>query len=299
MIDNVEVLLVAKDNRLYFFDALTEIDVISGSELKEIATHDKNDTRLLSRYQLIIFMDSGFNPEYARIVKKYSSARLVLFFWNKLTHEKLDLLSDTKKDGIIDDYYSFDPIEAKKYGLYHNSTFYKSCVDLTTQTPQYDLFFGGSNKGRRNIAHVLKEKLGNLGLSLNLFIIEGDEGNKNKGYLPYHQFLDFLSLTNGILEIMQEEQHGLTLRTMEALFFQKKLVTTNLEIKRYYFYHPDNIFILGHDALEGLPAFMNKPHKQLNSNMIRFFEPDLWIQRFFCTEKLEDNYLYFDSLEQK
>lgn len=295
MTDTVEVLLVAKDSHLYFFDALTEIDVMSENELKEITKLDSKEAERLARYQLIIFMDSGFHPEYAKQVKKYTSARLVLFFWNKIADKRLELLLDTKKDGSIDDYYSFDPIEAKKFGLYHNSTFYKSCVELSKQTPQYDLFFGGNNKGRRNMAHVLESKFGNLGISLNLFIIEGNEGHKNRGYLPYQQFLEFLSPSNGILEIMQEEQHGLTLRTMESLFFQKKLVTTNLEIKRYYFYHPDNIFILGHDSLEDLPAFMNKPHKQLNADMIRFFEPQSWLQRFFCEERLEENGLYFDS----
>ncbi len=80
MTDTVEVLLVAKDSHLYFFDALTEIDVMSGNELKEITKLDSKEAERLARYQLIIFMDSGFHPEYAKQVKKYTSARLVLFF---------------------------------------------------------------------------------------------------------------------------------------------------------------------------------------------------------------------------
>jgi hypothetical protein len=296
MDNNFKVLLVAKDSHLYFFDALTEIDVISGNQLKE-STLSGHKADQLSRYQLIIFMDSGFQPEYARIVKKYSSARLILFFWNKLSEKRLSLLAETKIDGVIDDYYSFDPIEAKKFGLLHNSTFYKSCIELSSETPKYDLFFGGNNKGRRELAYTLESVFGELGLSLNLFIVEGNEGYQNTGYLSYSKFLEFLSPTNGILEIMQNEQHGLTLRTMEALFFKKKLVTTNHEIKRYYFYHPDNIFILGHDALEELPAFMNKAHKELDTKMIQFFEPKSWIQRFFHKDQLEENNLYFNQLK--
>ena len=192
MDNNFKVLLVAKDSHLYFFDALTEIDVIAGNQLKEsILSGHKADQ--LSHYRLIIFMDSGFQPEYARVVKKYSSAQLILFFWNKLSEKRLSLLVETKIDGTIDDYYSFDPIEAKKFGLLHNSTFYKSCIELSSEAPKYDLFFEGNNKGRRELAYTLKNVFGELGLSLNFFIVEGDEGHKNTGYLSYSKFLEFLS----------------------------------------------------------------------------------------------------------
>lgn len=290
---NIEALLVAKDRHLYFFDALDELDVISGNELKE---NINSGTALnkFSRYQLIIFMDSGFLPEYASLVRKHTSARLVLFFWNRLSKKRLKLLNETKKDENINAFYTFDPIEAKKFGLLHNSTFYKSCVSLPLQSPQYDLFFGGNNKGRGNIAHTLEKKLETLGLSLKLFIIEGNEGHKNIGYLPYNKFLEFLSTTKGILEIMQQKQSGITLRAMEALFFQKKLVTTNLEIKRYHFYHPDNIFILGYDNLENLPAFMNKELKHPYHEVIEFFEPQSWLQRFFDDDISEETSLYFN-----
>ncbi len=95
---------------------------------------------------------------------------------------------------------------------------------------------------------------------------------------------------------MQENQTGLTLRTMEAIFFKKKLVTTNKAIKHYLFYHPDNIFILGEDSIENLSNFLEKDYHPLEHDKINFFESQNWFDRFLFPEKELLNIEYRDSL---
>lgn len=157
-------------------------------------------------------------------------------------------------------------------------------------------FFGGNDKGRTQLAHVILDKCASLDISILLYIINGEKGFKNKGYLPYPKFLEFLINSNGILEIMQENQTGLTLRTMEAIFFKKKLVTTNKAIKHYLFYHPDNIFILGEDSIENLSNFLEKDYHPLEHDKINFFESQNWLDRFLFPEKELLNIEYRDSL---
>ncbi|QSE76030.1 hexosyltransferase [Lactococcus taiwanensis] len=289
------VLIVAKDAHLYFFDSLDEADVISGKNL--IAFTNSPLGRLkLSHYKLIIFLDSGFQIYYPKIVKNYTNAKLALFFWNHLTGSRARLLQRSRYSNLIDEYYSFDPIEAKKHNIFHNSTFYKPCITLEEKTPKYDLFFGGNNKGRSKIAQLIMEECQKREISLNLFIVEGDKGHDNKGYIPYKQFLNFLVSSKGILEIMQKDQTGLTLRTMESLFFKKKLVTTNQAIKHYKFYHPNNIFILGVDPIDKLPEFMKKDYYDLDIEQVNFFNPYNWIQRFFIPTRFSLLEEYHDSL---
>lgn len=290
-----KILLVAKNAHLYFFDSLNNIDVISGRRLVHFIKSDLGKHRL-ARYQLIIFLDSGFKANYPNIVKDFTEAKMILFFWNHLTQKYIDLLHTSREIGVIDSYYSFDPIEAKKYGLYHNSTFYNPCINLPLQIPDYDLFFGGNDKGRTQRAHVILDKCASLDISILLYIINGEKGFKNKGYLPYPKFLEFLINSNGILEIMQENQTGLTLRTMEAIFFKKKLVTTNKAIKHYLFYHPDNIFILREDSIENLSNFLEKDYHPLEHDKINFFESQNWFDRFLFPEKELLNIEYRDSL---
>ncbi|WP_259756669.1 hypothetical protein [Lactococcus lactis] len=152
-----KILLVAKNAHLYFFDTLNNIDVISGRRLVHFIKSDVGKHRL-ARYQLIIFLDSGFKANYPNIIKDFTEAKMILFFWNHLTQKYIDLLHTSREIGVIDSYYSFDPIEAKKYGLYHNSTFYTPCINLPLQIPDYDLFFGGNDKGRTQLAHVILDK---------------------------------------------------------------------------------------------------------------------------------------------
>ena len=46
-----------------------------------------------------------------------------------------------------------------------------------------------------------------------------------------------------IIDSPQENQLGLTARTIEALGAKRKIITTNADIKRYDFYNPDNVFV--------------------------------------------------------
>ncbi len=288
-------LLVAKNAHLYFFDSLKGIDVISGRRLVHL-TKNEIGRKKLFHYQLIIFLDSGFKVNYPSVIKEFTQAKMILFFWNHLTQKYLNLLEASRKIGLIDSYYSFDPIEAKKYELYHNSTFYTPCVQLPSQLPDYDLFFGGNDQGRGKLADAILDKCANLDVSILLYIINGEKGYKNEGYLPYPKFLEFLVKSNGILEIMQENQTGLTLRTMESIFYKKKLVTTNKAIKHYLFYHPDNIFILGEDSIDDLSQFLKRDYYPIEYEKIKLFESKNWFERFSSVENELLNIEYHDSL---
>jgi hypothetical protein len=47
--------------------------------------------------------------------------------------------------------------------------------------------------------------------------------------------------TNCILEVVQNNQAAVTLRTLEAIYYGKKLLTNNKNIKKYSFYNPKYI----------------------------------------------------------
>ena len=64
--------------------------------------------------------------------------------------------------------------------------------------------------------------------------------NYNK-YLSYSDVLHHVQRTNCIVEIMNPGQKGLTLRAMEAVCCNKKLLTDNITIKELKYY--DNNYI--------------------------------------------------------
>lgn len=294
-----ETLLIAKNRDLYFFPYCTEIDVWSRTELLDamanplLSANQALWSEKLSHYQLIIFLDYGFSPEMAAFVKRYTAAKVVLYFWNYFAADKQLLLAQTQAAKVVDEIFSFDPIEAQQYGLLHNSTFYSLNLKNKTLPIQYDIFFGASNKGRVDQALELEKTFELLGLTTFYHITKG-EGKTTSEYVPYDQYLDFVFQSRAILEIMREHQTGLTLRSMEALYFQKKLITTNPVIKDYCFYHPHNIFVLGQDDNAYLPEFMQKPYEPVEKEILDFYDVSAWARRF-----VQQDLAAFQRLEYK
>ncbi len=56
--------------------------------------------------------------------------------------------------------------------------------------------------------------------------------------------ISILHDTNFVIDVEHPNQQGLTMRTIEMLGLQKKLITTNKSIVDYDFYHPNNICVV-------------------------------------------------------
>jgi hypothetical protein len=74
--------------------------------------------------------------------------------------------------------------------------------------------------------------------------------------MPYLKVLQYVKKTKCILEILQKETESETLRVFEAIFFDKKLITSNKNIRNRGYYDPQKIFC--YEKTEELdPAFVN------------------------------------------
>ena len=60
-------------------------------------------------------------------------------------------------------------------------------------------------------------------------------------FMPYREMLEHTVNTGCVLEVNQEGADGYTSRFLEAVMFNKKLVTNNLAIKETQFYNCDKI----------------------------------------------------------
>lgn len=101
-----------------------------------------------------------------------------------------------------------------------------------------------------------------------------------KDFVEYDDYLQNLRESKAILEIVPENVVGLTIRTMEALFFNKKLITNNKDIKNYDFYNPNNIFIIGEDSEDKIKQFINSPFELIDRKIVEYYDFENWIKRF-------------------
>ncbi len=290
--DQNTTLLIAKDKGMYFFPYCADIDIISNSEIQLDVNDEDSLNRIkeiwrkrLAQYEWIIFLDYFFVPEMGEFVRQCSGAKRILFFWNHLTLEKEQLLAKVRDTRSVDEIYSFDPLQAKKYQISHNSSFYQPIPEIPlSREENYDIFFGAANNGRRELAESFKQYFESLGLSV-FFHLTELRGNEDENYLTYPDYLGKVFQSKAILEIMREGQTGITLRCLESIFFQKKIITTNRFVKYYHFYHPQNVFILGEDKLTELPQFFKTEYLPVSPEILRFYQPKAWIERFKTNRK--------------
>lgn len=108
----------------------------------------------------------------------------------------------------------------------------------------YDIFFIGRDKGRHKKLLKLYHTLSNNGIKC-LFLISGVpeksrirglEGVKYIGLIRYQDVIKYIMKSRCILEIIQENQYGSSLRPMESIAFGKKLLTNDSEIVKCSYY---------------------------------------------------------------
>lgn len=212
------------------------------------------------RHRKIIIFDS---EGVARLLSRYTNNRCVLYYWN-VNDRRADVLNDIKRNCII---CTFDKGEAQKYNLHFIPQFYIPLSDYTNteELIKYDVFFVGVDKGRIPQIRLVQLACNQQRLSANLNVVVENVDDYSleyrdlllTNYMSYEKVLRIIAMSKALLEIVKEGQSGLTIRTMEALFYNKKLITNNVSIVNESFYNKNNVFILGKDKLENLSSFLS------------------------------------------
>jgi hypothetical protein len=98
--------------------------------------------------------------------------------------------------------------------------------------------------------------------------------------MPSDQLTAKLKQSKAVVDIQHPKQTGLTMRTIEMLGANKKMITTNSEIQNYDFYHPNNICIVDRKKVVVPTEFMTSPFVPVDGKVkerysITYFVKDL------------------------
>lgn len=88
---------------------------------------------------------------------------------------------------------------------------------------------------------------------------------------------DVVDRTRVILDVQAPNQTGLTMRTIEMIGMKKKLITTNVEIKEYDFYKPENIMVISRSDFEIDNSFFEQPYIEIDDNIYERYSLESWI----------------------
>jgi len=193
---------------------------------------------------------------------------------------------------IFDRFFIFDPsdVHFNNLNLPFIGNFYFTIPELlaTRQAVATGAYFVGSfNRDRKEILETLSPILISAGISTKFFLYsrksrKAEEGNKSftltQKIKTYEENIEEVKSSSILVDITICAHRGLSLRFYEALCFEKKIITNNNSVKDYDFYHPDNIFIYGHDDINSLISFINKPYKTIDPIIKEKYSFDNWVR---------------------
>ena len=83
--------------------------------------------------------------------------------------------------------------------------------------------------------------------------------------------------TKIVLDIQHPKQTGLTMRTIEMIGMNKKLITTNESIKKYDFYNPGNVMVIDRDKVVIPYDFLDSAYIPLPKDIYEKYSLKSWI----------------------
>lgn len=229
-----------------------------------------NDSLLVCDYMSIPLLSaiSFYTP---KDVKKF------LWLWNKV--DSMDRIRNKKVyfekiKSMGFEIRTFDPDDAEKYGFVYMNQFYRmDSPKASREENEYDFYFIGFKKNRGHLIEYVKQ---NLEAYRNYFKIVESPNEM----ISYRSNVEYAKKSKCLVEILNGNQIGLTLRPLEALALGKKLITNNRLISKYDFYNPNNIFIIDERPWNEIDLFLKSQTIPLDENIKKKYCVKNWLMNF-------------------
>ncbi|MBD5467254.1 MAG: hypothetical protein HDR21_03760 [Lachnospiraceae bacterium] len=178
------------------------------------------------------------NVTFLRYLKRKYHARLVLLIVNQIAdkkHPRFGRQDLDKLRSIFDVMVSADRADAERFSLEYVPNIY-SKRDFCGSKKAVSLYYTGKNKsGREQILTEFVKRLREAGISFSFSLTGVSDTGKRKGikekaFRGYPEILREVQDAECLLEILEDRQTSMTLRYMEALCYNKKLLTNNQNI---------------------------------------------------------------------
>ncbi len=243
------------------------------------------------------------NEMMHKLRKSQSNAKFICYQWDSIKN-----LKNIKEFWeFFDECYTFDRVDSLEnenlmfLPLFFDNQYEKIGEKLSLQNSEclYDYcYIGTAHPNKYKVIEEISEKLKKK--YNNQFIYH---------YMPsrlkyfYHKFKDFeykdatmkcfktktlskekaidiIKNSRIVLDAPQINQNGLTIRAIETLGANKKLITTNKDIVNYDFYNPINIYIY-EGSIDFDSDFFNKPYQPISEEIYRNYSLSCFLKKLF------------------
>lgn len=238
----------------------------------------------VNTYYIILFDNTlaRYTPKCIKEFKeRYSNVVVVLFLDNAM-YKKERLIKEHLKN--IDLIYTNNKYDADKYGFKYVFNIIPTVFGDKNKKNDIDVFYVGNAYDRIDKIHAVYDRLEELGLRVIMYISGVKVGNKSKRKgitynqsLSYHDVIEYYNRSVCLLEVVGEKPTMLTMRMMEALTRNKKLITNHPLIKENEFF--DSRYILLFNEPNEINAEFFKSNTEVKYNFENKYTPELFLQR--------------------
>lgn len=217
--------------------------------------------------------------------ENYRNVNLVYVFTNIVAKSgALNYKFLKKLKRFFDIVFAFDPDDAKRYGFSYTPLVYSKKL-VRNKRKVNDVFYVGRAKDRKNELLAVYERLKNLGLKTDFYIAETDDTQRFKEEIHYNELLTYeecivkISKAECIVDVIQGNSAGLTIKVCEAIYHNKKLITTNQHLREYPFYDGRYMLIIQKPEDITLEFFENNKNVQYDQKGIDYFSLNSFFDR--------------------
>jgi hypothetical protein len=229
----------------------------------------------------------------------HKSAAIFLYQWDSMTLtrgpiDKLDLFDRT---------FSFDKRDCAKYSMTFLPLFYIDDyrdMEKVPTDPKYDfLFVGTIHSDRFRMIRKIEQYAHSHSMSSYFYMyiptpvlfykmkyfdrkLPGAKRSEFRfSHLSRRETVQAVANAKILIDSEHPAQHGLTMRTIEALGARRKLITTNADIVNYDFYHPNNILVVSREEVQIPDSFIESKYVEVESNTYRMYCIHEWVSTIF------------------
>ena len=276
------------------------LESIKNFFIKNVLRNKAYKQNLLSRHQLeelnkslsqiegeldyiLVIRPDNFPIPFVKNLKQRTK-KLIAYQWDGI--EKFPEIKNYF--GLFDTFFCFEKVESE-HNIKSITNFYFDHLPPSQKeynTERTKLYFVGLYwKSREEKIDKFIDRISDFPVELSIFIQYFKEPEKKNDKIKYIQNrvsfrenLEFVKDSDILLDFVDPLHNGLSIRFFEGMYYKKKVITDNIMVKNYDFYHPDNIFVIEHDNYENIEQFLKTPYNELPGSIVTKYGFGSWIR---------------------
>lgn len=227
--------------------------------------------------------DEGF---LSYVKHRYKDVKMVYMFTN------IAKISGAMKNSFIgklkefyDVIYAFDEEDSRRYGFRYSPLLY-SLNHVNKEPPINQVFYVGNAKDRLPTLFAVYDRLRELGETCNFHIVgvpeeqvTDKEGIIFNQPISYEECIYNIEKSTCLLDVIQGESTGFTIKVCEAIYYNKLLITTNEHIRDLPFYSERYIKIIKNPNEITSDFFENAALVQYDKSGTEYFSVDRFMNQ--------------------